>query len=125
MAEFTLSQVLEATKGTSAHTDNIKFLQGFNAIESALAAKVSNLLAKQQSKVQPTIATENTPSSTVQWQDITSSDGWPNKIYNTVLNGLLFLLQLPPLLLIIGFVILFIFFLRLWLKWRRWRCDRY
>ena len=25
MAEFTLSQVLEATKGTSAHTDNIKF----------------------------------------------------------------------------------------------------
>ena len=26
MAEFTLSQVLEATKGTSAHTDNIKFL---------------------------------------------------------------------------------------------------
>ena len=26
MAEFTLSQVLEATQGTSAHTDNIKFL---------------------------------------------------------------------------------------------------
>ena len=26
MAEFTLSQVVEATQGTSAHTDNIKFL---------------------------------------------------------------------------------------------------
>ena len=26
MAEFTLSQVVEATAGTSAHTDNIKFL---------------------------------------------------------------------------------------------------
>ena len=26
MAEFTLSQVVEATEGTSTHTDNIKFL---------------------------------------------------------------------------------------------------
>ncbi len=107
----------------SALTDGIKFLQGFNAIEGALAAKVSNLLAKQQSKDQS--ATENTPSSTVQWQDVTSSDGWPNKIYNAILSGLLFLLQLPPLLLIIGVFIIFIFFLRLWLKWRRWRRDRY
>lgn len=51
MAEFTLSQVLEATKGTSAHTDNIKFLDvstDTRTIESGflfVALKVIPLMA--------------------------------------------------------------------------------
>lgn len=108
----------------NALTNGINFFKKINTVESVFTAKLSDLLTKQKEKYFSSSTNTNTASGTLQWQDATATDNWISKTYNFILNSLLWLLKLPPLLLTVGFFIIFLFFLRLWLRWRRWRNDR-